>query len=169
MIIFHAGEELGLLGSKYNTDIAPAIPLDRIVADLNIDIIGRSKVPDDHDKADEHLSDANTVYLVGADRISKELNQISERTNADYQKLNLSYYYDQPENSEHFYFRSDHWSYAKHGIPVIFYCDGVHADYHQPTDTMDKIDFNKMTQITRLVFETGWRLANLDHELSKSN
>ncbi len=169
MIIFHAGEELGLLGSRYNTDVAPAVPLNRIAADLNIDMIGRSKAPDDHEKDDEHLSDPNTVYLVGADRISRELNEISKRTNADYQKLNLGYYYDLPENPEHMYFRSDHWSYAKHGIPVIFYFDGIHADYHQPTDTVDKIDFNKMTQITRLVFETGWRLANLDHELSKNN
>jgi peptidase M28-like protein len=169
MIMFHAGEELGLLGSEYNTDVAPAVPLDKIVADLNIDMIGRSKAPQDHEKADEHLSDANTVYLVGADRISKELNEISEQTNADYQKLNISYYYNDPDNPERIYFRSDHWNYAKHGIPVIFYFDGIHVDYHKPTDTVDKIDFTKMTQITRLVFETGWRLANLDHELSKSN
>jgi Peptidase family M28/PA domain len=167
MVIFHAGEELGLLGSEYNTDYAPAVPLDKIVADLNIDMIGRSKPPGDQDRLDQHLTDANTVYLVGSDRISKELHGISEKTNAEFQKLNLDYYYNAPTNPERIYFRSDHWNYAKHGIPVIFYFDGTHVDYHKPTDTVNKIDFTKLTKVTRLVFETGWRLANLDHDLAK--
>ncbi len=165
MIIFHAGEELGLLGSRYNTDYKPAIPLNEIVTDLNIDMIGRSKPPGDTDDKDKNLTDANTVYLVGADRISKELNQISEQTNRDFEKLNLNYLYNDPKNPERIYYRSDHWNYAKHGIPIIFYFDGTHVDYHQPTDTVDKIDFEKMTKITRLVLETGWRLANLDHRV----
>jgi hypothetical protein len=168
LIIFHAGEELGLLGSEYNTDYAPAIPLNKLVADLNIDMIGRSKPPTDTDTADEHLSNANTVYLVGSGRISPELRQISEDTNAQFERMKLDYYYDDPRNPERIYFRSDHWNYAKHGIPVIFYFDGIHADYHKPTDTVDKIDFGKLTQITRLVFETGWRIANLDHRLAKT-
>jgi Zn-dependent M28 family amino/carboxypeptidase len=167
LVIFHAGEELGLLGSKYNTDYAPVVPLDKIVADLNIDMIGRSKPADDHDRLDEHLTDANSIYLVGSNRISKELHKISEETNSDYQKLRLDYYYNDPANPERIYFRSDHWNYAKHGIPVIFYFDGTHVDYHRPTDTIDKIDFDKMTKVARLVFETGWRLANLDHTLAK--
>lgn len=169
MVIFHAGEELGLLGSEYNTDYAPAVPLEKIVADLNIDMIGRSKPAGDQERLDVHLTDANTVYLVGSDRISKELHSISEQTNTDYQKLNLDYYYNTPSNPERIYFRSDHWNYAKHGIPVIFYFDGTHVDYHRPTDTVDKIDFTKMTRIARLVFETGWRIANLDHELAKDS
>ena len=166
LVIFHAGEELGLLGSEYNADYSPAVPLDKIVADLNIDMIGRSKPVDDHEKLDEHLTAPNTIYLVGSNRISKELHKISEETNAEYQKLKLDYYYNDPSNPERIYFRSDHWNYAKHGIPVIFYFDGTHVDYHQPTDTIDKIDFDKMTKVARLVFETGWRLANLDHNLS---
>lgn len=166
LIIFHAGEELGLLGSEYNTDYSPAVPLDHIVADLNIDMIGRSKPPGDHEKLDEHLTDANTIYLVGSNRISKELDKISQETNSDYQKLKLDYYYNDPANPERIYFRSDHWNYAKHGIPVIFYFDGTHVDYHRPTDTIDKIDFDKMTKVARLVFETGWRLGNLDHGLA---
>lgn len=165
LIIFHAGEELGLLGSEYNTDFAPAVPLDKIIVDLNIDMIGRSKPAGDDAKEDEHLTDAHTIYLVGADRISPELNQISEETNSEFQKLKLDYYYNDVNNPEHIYYRSDHWNYAKHGIPVIFYFDGVHVDYHKTTDTVDKIDFNKLTQVTRLVFETGWRLANMDHRL----
>jgi Zn-dependent M28 family amino/carboxypeptidase len=163
LIIFHAGEELGLLGSRYNTDFGPAVPLDKIVADLNIDMIGRSKPAGDTDEKDKNLTDANTVYLVGADRISKELNTISEQTNQEFEKLKLNYLYNDPKNEERIYYRSDHWNYAKHGIPIIFYFDGTHVDYHQPTDTVDKIDFQKMTKISRLVLETGWRLANLDH------
>lgn len=167
LIVFHAGEELGLLGSEYNTDIAPVVPLDRIVADLNIDMIGRSKPPGDHEKADVHLSDARTVYLVGSDRINRELRDLSEATNSEFQKLHIDYYYDERDNPDQIYYRSDHWNYAKHNIPVIFYFDGVHADYHRTTDTVDKIDFEKMTNVTRLVFETGWRVANLDHRVGK--
>jgi Peptidase family M28 len=169
LVVFHAGEELGLLGSQYNTDVAPVVPLDKIVVDLNIDMIGRSKPPGDSQPLDAHLTDAGTVYLVGADRISPELNQLSEETNGEFQRLKLDYYYNDPQNPERIYFRSDHWNYAKHGIPIIFYFDGTHVDYHRPTDTVDKIDFNKMTQITRLVFETGWRIANLDHRLATAH
>jgi hypothetical protein len=168
LVIFHAGEELGLLGSEYNTDYAPLVPLERMVVDLNIDMIGRSRPAGDKELEDEHLTDANTVYLVGSNRASHELHQISEETNAQFQKLNLNYYYNDPNNPERIYFRSDHWNYAKHGVPIIFYFDGTHVDYHRPTDTIDKIDFDKMTRITRLVFETGWRIANLDHRLTKT-
>jgi peptidase M28-like protein len=167
LVIFHAGEELGLLGSEYNTDYAPVVPLGQLVADLNIDMIGRSKPSGDKELEDEHLTDANTVYLVGSNRISPELHQLSEETNAEFQKMKLDYYYNDPNNPERIYFRSDHWNYAKHGVPIIFYFDGTHVDYHRPTDTVDKIDFTKMTKITRLVFETGWRIANLDHRLTK--
>ena len=163
LIIFHAGEELGLLGSRYNTDFSPVVPLEKIVTDLNVDMIGRSKPSGDTNEKDKNLTDANSVYLIGADRISKELNQISEQTNREFEKLNLNYLYNDPRNEERFYYRSDHWNYAKHGIPIIFYFDGVHVDYHEPTDTVDKIDFQKMAKISRLVMETGWRLANLDH------
>ena len=169
LVMFHAGEELGLLGSEYNTDYAPAVPLDKMVADLNIDMIGRSKPAGDQQVADEHLTDANSVYLVGSNRISQELHQLSEETNSQFQKLRLDYYYNDPDNPERIYYRSDHWNYAKHGVPVIFYFDGVHVDYHKPTDTVDKIDFDKMTKITRLVFETGWRIANLNHRLATTH
>lgn len=169
VVVFHAGEELGLLGSQYNTDIHPVVPLDKVIVDLNIDMIGRSKPTGDNQAEDEHLTDAGTVYLVGSNRISPELHELSEETNSQFQKLKLDYYYNDPQNPERIYYRSDHWNYAKHGIPVIFYFDGTHVDYHRPTDTVDKIDFDKMTQITRLVFETGWRIANLDHRLAKKN
>lgn len=169
LVIFHAGEELGLLGSQYNTDVSPVVPLDKMVVDLNIDMIGRSRPAGDNQPEDAHLTDANTVYLVGADRISPELNELSEETNSQFQKMKLDYYYNNPDNPERIYYRSDHWNYAKHGVPIIFYFDGTHVDYHKPTDTVDKIDFTKMTEITRLVFETGWRIANLDHRLTISH
>jgi Zn-dependent M28 family amino/carboxypeptidase len=168
LVMFHAGEELGLLGSEYNTDYAPVVPLNQMVADLNIDMIGRSKLPGDNAPEDEHLTDANTVYLVGSNRISQELHELSEETNAQFQKMKLNYHYNDPADPERIYFRSDHWNYAKHGIPIIFYFDGVSADYHRPTDTIEKIDFTKMTKVARLVFETGWRIANLDHRLANS-
>jgi hypothetical protein len=169
LVMFHAGEELGLLGSEYNTDYAPVVPLKQMVADLNIDMIGRSKQPGDNATEDDHLTDANTVYLVGSNRISQELHQLSEETNAQFQKMKLDYHYNDPDNPERIYFRSDHWNYAKHGIPIIFYFDGTSVDYHRPTDTIEKIDFTKMTKVARLVFETGWRIANLDHRLANSH
>ena len=166
-IIFHAGEELGLLGSEYNTDGNPAVPLDKLVVDLNIDMIGRSKPSGDTDKADAQLTDANTIYLIGANRISSELNAISEKTNSDFERLHFDYLLNDPNHPDRIYFRSDHWNYAKHGVPIIFYFDGVHVDYHKPTDTVDKIDFTKLTRVTRLVYETGWRIANLNHRLKR--
>jgi hypothetical protein len=169
LVMFHAGEELGLLGSEYNTDFAPVVPLNQIVADLNIDMIGRSKQAGDNSMQDEHLTDTNTVYLVGSNRISQELHQLSEETNAQFQKMKLDYHYNDPNDPERIYFRSDHWNYAKHGIPIIFYFDGTSVDYHRPTDTIDKIDFSKLTKITRLVFETGWRIASLDHRLATTH
>jgi hypothetical protein len=167
-IIFHAGEELGLLGSQYNTDRAPAVPLEKLIVDLNIDMIGRSKPAGDTAEGDKQLTDKDTIYVIGADRISPELNQISETTNSDFEKLKLDYLLNDPNHPERIYYRSDHWNYAKHGVPIIFYFDGIHVDYHQPTDTVDKIDFDKMTRVGRLVYETGWRLANLDHPLKKN-
>ncbi len=166
LVVFHAGEEIGLLGSEYNADISPVVPLDRIVVNLNIDMIGRSRVAGDDDPRDKELTDANSIYLIGADKLSKELNKISEQTNDDTVKMRLDYAYNDPNHPQRFYYRSDHWNYAKHGIPVIFYFSGVHRDYHRTTDTIDKIDFGKMTKVTRFVFATGWRIANLDHRLT---
>jgi hypothetical protein len=165
MVVFHAGEELGLLGSEYNADVEPAVPLDQIVADFNIDMIGRSKRLGDNKPADSELTGPDSVYLIGSDRLSQELHALSERTNTESVKLHLDYSYNDPEHPQRFYYRSDHWNYAKHGIPVIFYFSGVHSDYHRPTDTVDKIDFQKMARIARLVFATAWRVANLDNRL----
>lgn len=165
LIVFHTAEEIGLLGSQFNTDHEPVVPVSKLVADFNIDMIGRSRSPGDIDPENAALSDKNTVYVIGADRLSSELNKISEETNAETTRLRLDYTLNQESHPERLYYRSDHYNYAKHGVPVIFYFTGLHRDYHQPTDDVDKLDFDKMERIARLIFSTGWRVANLDHRL----
>jgi hypothetical protein len=163
LIIFHTGEELGLLGSRFNTDYEPVVPLSKIVADFNIDMIGRSRPEDDLDQRDAKLSDKNSLYIIGSDKLSTELHNISEQTNAETARLRLDYTYNDPAHPERLYYRSDHYNYAKHGIPIIFYFTGLHRDYHKPTDDVEKIDFEKMERIVRMIFATGWRVANMDH------
>jgi Zn-dependent M28 family amino/carboxypeptidase len=165
LIIFHTGEELGLFGSEFNTDYEPVVPLSKLVADFNIDMVGRSRPPGDTDPRDRMLTDKDSLYVIGADKLSTELNQINEMTNNDTVRLKFDYTYNDDRHPERFYYRSDHYNYAKHGIPVIFYFTGVHRDYHKTTDDVDKIDFEKMERIDRMVFATGWRVAQLDHRL----
>jgi Zn-dependent M28 family amino/carboxypeptidase len=155
MFVWHAGEERGLWGSQYLAD-HPPVPMESIVAQLNIDMIGRNR---DNDDAQE-----NTVYAVGADRISTELHNLLIDSNASLTSpLNLDFEMNDPADPERIYFRSDHFSYAAKGIPIIFFFTGLHPDYHQVTDSVEKIHFEKMSHITRLVYELGSRLANLDH------
>lgn len=165
LIIFHTAEEIGLLGSEFNADYEPVVPLSRLVANFNIDMIGRSRSQNDSDPRNATLTDKNTLYLIGADRLSSELFRISEQTNAETTRLRLDHTLSQDSHPERLYYRSDHYNYAKHGVPVIFYFTGLHSDYHQPTDDIDKIDFEKMERVARLIFTTGWRVANLDHRL----
>ena len=161
LFVWHAGEEAGLLGSRYNAD-SPAVANDRIVAQLNMDMIGRNR----NDKAEE----ANTVYLVGSDRISTELHDLNEDANAGMATpMKLDYEMNDPADPESIYTRSDHYSYALKGIPIIFYTTGLHKDYHRVTDSVEKIEFPKMARITQLVYATGLRLANLDHAPVRDN
>jgi len=161
LFVWHAGEERGLWGSRYFADY-PTIPLDKIVAQLNIDMIGRNR--------DDLASEANSVYLVGSDRISSELHEINRAANQALQPpLKLDYEMNDPGDLEQVYYRSDHYSYAAKGIPIIFFTTGLHADYHANTDEVSKIEFPKMTRITQLVYETGWRVANLDHAPVRDN
>jgi Zn-dependent M28 family amino/carboxypeptidase len=148
-----SGEEKGLLGSSYYA-ANPLFRLDSTVADLNIDMIGRIDP--------KHGDSANYVYLIGSDKLSSELHKISDSANAMYTKLDLDYTFNAPKDPNRFYYRSDHYNFAKHGIPVIFYFNGTHEDYHQPTDTSDKINFAKVEKISRLVFFTAWELVNRD-------
>jgi Peptidase family M28 len=155
IFVWHAGEERGLWGSRYFADY-PTVPMDSIVAQLNIDMIGRNR--------DDKASEANTVYLVGSDRISSELHALNQAANAAMLRpLTLDYEFNDPNDLEQIYYRSDHYSYAAKGVPIIFFTTGLHPDYHANTDEVSKIEFDKMTRITQMVYETGLRLANLDH------
>jgi Peptidase family M28 len=151
-----SGEEKGLLGSKYYAE-NPVFPLEKTVADLNIDMIGRL------DKA--HADDENYVYIIGSNMLSTQLHNINENANATYSDLDLDYTYNDKDDPNRYYYRSDHYNFAKNGIPVIFYFNGVHADYHKHTDTVDKIIFTKMEKITRLVFHTAWELVNREERI----
>jgi Zn-dependent M28 family amino/carboxypeptidase len=161
LFVWHAGEERGLLGSRYFADY-PTVPIDQIVAQLNIDMIGRNR--------DDKTSEANTVYLVGSDRISTELHNLNRAANGALPKpLTLNYEFNDPSDLESLYTRSDHYSYAAKGIPIIFFTTGLHPDYHANTDEVSKIEFDKMTRIVQLVYETGLRVANLDHAPVRDN
>jgi Zn-dependent M28 family amino/carboxypeptidase len=161
LFVWHTGEEVGRYGSLYFADY-PTVPIDRIVAQLNIDMIGRNR--------DDKPAEANTVYLVGADRISAELDAISRAANrALPMPMMLDYEFNDESDGESLYTRSDHYSYAAKGIPVIFFTTGLHADYHANTDEVSKIEFDKLTRVVQLVYETGLRLANLDHMLLRDN
>ena len=155
LFVWHAGEEKGLWGSRYFADY-PLVPLDRIVAQLNIDMVGRN--------ANNNESLSNTVLAVGADRISTELHNILIEADESLSRpLTIDFSMNDPADPERIYYRSDHYSYAAKGIPIIFFFTGLHPDYHQVTDTVDKIDFQKMARIAQLIYETGSRLANLEH------
>ena len=150
-----SGEEKGLLGSEYYTD-NPIYPLEKTIANLNIDMIGR--LDDWHDNG-------NYVYLIGSDRLSLELHNINEEINAKYIGLDLDYRFNDEEDPNRYYYRSDHYNFAKNNIPVIFYFNGIHEDYHRPSDTIEKLDFNKIETITKLIFLTAWELANRDERI----
>jgi hypothetical protein len=152
-----SGEEKGLLGSAYYTE-HPEFPLKNTVCDLNIDMIGRVD--------EKHTGNPDYIYLIGSDKLSSQLHNISETANKTYSNLALDYTFNDEKDKNRFYYRSDHYNFAKNGIPVIFYFNGVHADYHKETDEVEKIDFNKMEKISRLVFFTAWELANRNERIT---
>jgi hypothetical protein len=159
LFVWHCGEEKGLWGSQYFTNY-PTVPLDRVVAQLNIDMIGRSKKEGDTNPANVNLSGPNEVYVIGSKMMSTDLGALSERVNSSFLNLAFNYKYDDPRDTERLFFRSDHFNYARKGVPIIFYFDGVHEDYHRPSDSVEKIDFQKMERIARTVFATATELAN---------
>jgi Zn-dependent M28 family amino/carboxypeptidase len=150
-----SAEEKGLLGSNFYS-ANPIFPLDQTVANLNIDMIGRID--------DAHHDNPNYVYLIGSDRLSTDLHEISENANDKYVQLELDYKYNAADDPNRFYYRSDHYHFAKHDIPIIFYFNGTHEDYHQPTDTADKINYELLSKRTQLVFYTAWEIANREEK-----
>jgi Zn-dependent M28 family amino/carboxypeptidase len=161
MFVWHTSEEGGLNGSRYMAD-HPIVPLEKVAAQLNIDMVGRNRCDD--------AKEANTVHVVGADRISTELHNVNEEANAALPSpLTLDYELNDPADLESIYTRSDHYSYASKGVPIIFFTTGIHRDYHYVTDEVDKIEFAKMAKIAALVYGTAARVANLDHQPRRDN
>ncbi len=151
VIMWVTGEEKGLLGSKYYTN-HPNVPLEQIVAEVNMDMIGR------HNKAD---TGKDYVYVIGSDRLSTDLDSIIRAANEAHVGLELDYRYNAKDDPNRFYYRSDHYSFARKGIPSVFFFKGTHDDYHQPTDTYEKLDYDRMVKVVRLIFHTIWDLANM--------
>ncbi len=160
LFLANSGEEKGLWGSEFYTD-HPLYPLDKTTADLNIDMIGRK------DPNRRQGDSNNYVYIVGDDKLSTDLHTISVAMNKKYTGLELDYKFNDPKDPLRIYFRSDHFNFARKGVPIIFYFDGIHADYHKPSDTPDKIDYNLMVRRAQLVFYTAWEMANRDNMLKR--
>ncbi|SEW18688.1 Peptidase family M28 [Chryseobacterium wanjuense] len=144
------GEEHGLFGSEFYTD-NPVFPLANTIVDLNIDMIGRDD-PENRGK--------QYVYVIGSEMLSSQLKVINEAANKKTNNLELNYKYDDPNDPQRLYYRSDHYNFAKNNIPVAFFFDGIHEDYHKPTDDVEKIDYKLLEKRTQLVFTTAWELAN---------
>src|SRR5690606_37889183 len=157
-ILFPAvsGEENGLLGSEYYTDNA-VFPLSQTIVNLNIDMIGR--------RDEEHRESASYVYVIGSDKLSSELHAVSEAVNKQHTNLIFDYTYNDEDHPLRLYYRSDHWNFARKNIPIIFYFDGIHEDYHKPSDEVDKIEFDLLTARTKCVFFTAWEIANRERTI----
>lgn len=159
MAIFFTGEEKGLLGSKYYV-LLPEVPLKNTIANLNIDMIGRK---------DKKHDDFDYIYIIGSDKISKDLHNINESCNILYTHLDLDYTFNDPKDPQRLYYRSDHYNFAKNDIPVIFYFSGLHSDYHTPNDSPEKINYDILEKRTKLVFHTAWNILNRQESLEKNN
>jgi Zn-dependent M28 family amino/carboxypeptidase len=156
-----SGEEKGLWGSEYYSD-HPVFSLDKTSADLNTDMVGR--VDTERKTADS----LNYVYVIGHDKLSSDLAAINETTNNKYTHLTLDYKFDDPEDKDRIYYRSDHYNFARKGVPILFFYDGMlKADYHKPTDTVDKINFDLYEKRVRMIFYTAWEIANRDEMLKR--
>lgn len=151
-----SGEEKGLLGSQFYVE-NPLFPLENTVANINVDMVGRVD--------EKHEGNPNYIYVIGSDRLSTELHEINESANSQFTQLELDYTYNAEDDPNRYYYRSDHYNFAERGIPAVFYFNGTHEDYHQATDTVDKINFEKMQRIGKLVFHTAWELANRDERI----
>ena len=151
------GEEKGLLGSAYYAD-NPIYPLEDTVTNLNLDMIGRTDPTRQGDNREY-------IYIIGSDHDSQDLHNLSELTNSETVNIDLDYRFNAKDDPQRFYYRSDHYNFAKNGIPIIFYFSGTHPDYHMPSDTPDKIEYDLLEVRSRLVFYTAWNIANRDKRI----
>ena len=159
LFVWHCGEEKGLWGSRYFTEF-PTVPLKDIVAQINLDMIGRSRKADDSKPGNQYLTGPDSIYLIGSTMMSTELGELVNAVNKSYLNLTYDTKYDDPKDPNRFFYRSDHYNYARKGIPIIFFFDGVHEDYHRAGDHADKIDYEKMEKVTRTIYMTLWEIAN---------
>lgn len=151
------GEEKGLLGSAHYS-ANPVFPMEKTVLNLNIDMIGR--------RDDDHKDSPPYVYIIGTGEKASELNRFSEGVNNKYCDLQFDYTYNDREHPTRLFYRSDHWNFAKHGVPIIFYFDGLHQDYHKPSDEVDKIEFDLLAKRAQCIFYTAWEAANREERIS---
>ena len=159
LFVWHCGEEKGLWGSRYFVEY-PTVPLNDIVAQINLDMIGRSKKADDTNSRNDSLTGPDSIYLIGSTMMSTELGELVNTVNKSFLNLTFDTKYDDPKDPNRFFYRSDHYNYARKGIPIIFFFDGVHEDYHRAGDHADKIDYEKMEKVTRTIYMTTWEIAN---------
>lgn len=158
MLVWFAGEERGLWGAEHMAS-NPIIPLDRIAALLNIDMIGRSWTPEMGEQYKSVVSPQDGIFVIGSRLMSSKLGEISDRVNNDYLRLKFDFKFDDPNDPNRLFYRSDQYSFAKRGVPAIFYFDGLHPDYHQVQDEVETIDFVKMEMVTKTIFATAWTIA----------
>jgi Zn-dependent M28 family amino/carboxypeptidase len=156
LILHVTGEEIGLYGSRYYTE-NPLFPLANTITNLNVDMIGRI--------GSEKEGNDNYIYLIGSDKLSQGLHDLSEATNKKYVNLELDYTYNDDNDPNRFYYRSDHYNFAKKNIPVIFYFNGTHEDYHQASDTAEKINYELLAKRSKLIFFTAWEIANQEERI----
>jgi Peptidase family M28 len=156
MCLLMTGEERGLLGSNYYVKY-PLFPINQTIANVNVDMVGRCD--------EKHKANPNYIYVIGADKLSTELDTVVQQVNQQYENLELDYTYNDPADPNRYYYRSDHYNFAEKGIPAVFYFNGTHDDYHRSTDTPDKILFDKMARVGKLAFHTVWALANRNERL----
>ncbi len=157
LILHVTGEEIGLYGSRYYTE-NPIFPLENTLCNLNVDMVGRI--------GSEKKGNDNYIYLIGSDKLSQGLHDLSEEVNQKYMNLEFDYTYNDDNDPNRFYYRSDHYSFAKNNVPVIFYFNGTHEDYHKPSDTPDKIEYELMAKRAKLIFLTAWEIANREERIT---
>jgi len=156
LFLLVTGEEKGLLGSEYYSE-NPIFPLEKTVCNVNVDMVGRTD--------EKYEGNPKYIYVIGSDRLSTDLHKINESMNQKYSQITLDYTYNDENDPNRYYFRSDHYNFAKKGIPAIFFFSGVHKDYHRPSDTVEKIQFNKMENVGKHIFHTVWDLSNRDDRI----
>ena len=157
LFLLVTGEEKGLLGSAFYAD-RPIYPLANTMVDINVDMVGRVD--------DKYADNPNYIYVIGSDRLSTDLHKINERVNQDYRRLVMDYTYNSEQDPNRYYYRSDHYNFARNGIPAIFFFNGTHKDYHMASDTVEKINFDKMSEVTKHVFHLAWELSNIEEKIN---